>query len=111
MNTIQANDFIAEELLGWYEYSEDGDMGWYKEGKWKAKISWNPCKNLKEAWDAADKIFEEVLVRKRGMLLEGDYRYRAWVSKNKSEASAHGKTPALAIVNAILKFNGKEELK
>lgn len=111
MSMIQANNFIAEELLGWYEHSEDvnSPYEWYKEGEWKAKIGWNPCKNLKEAWDAADEIFEEVLVRKRGMLLEGDYR--AWVSKNKSEASAHGKTPALAIVNAILKFNGKEELK
>lgn len=71
MNAIQANGFIAEELLGWYEYSEDEDMGWYKEGEWKAKIGWNPCKNLKEAWDAADKLFEEALVRKRSTSAEG----------------------------------------
>lgn len=40
MNTIQANDFIAEELLGWCEYSEDGDMGWYKEDSVLADL-WN----------------------------------------------------------------------
>lgn len=113
MNSTQAKYFIIESLLEWVDCIAYADFpyDWYKDGLWVAGASFDPCLRLDDAWRVAEELFDECLVRKHSVIIMSGKKYRAWLSKDKREAVAHGETPSLAIANAILKFYGKEEVE
>lgn len=108
MNEYHIIDFLATEVLGWYEHCEDADSPceWYKDADMIASSSWNPYRSMEEAWQLLEH-FDEGLVRKRF----GKDNYRARLQKYRREVVAHGKTPQEAIVNTVLKFYGYNEEK